>query len=123
MPRLNFNSDRGSAPLEIIGFGVLLMVPIMWFAINLLGAQNDQFAATAIAEHGLRAWAQADHPDSINFEIAVRQIAADFHEPKDRIKWMIDCAGIEPCAPRGQVVRLTVQVRNSSATAAMRWAK
>lgn len=123
MQRLNFKSDRGSAPLEIIGFGVLLMLPIMWFSIDLVGAQNDQFAATAIAEHGLRAWVQADHPNSQNFEIALRQIATDFHEPTDQVTFEIDCAGINPCAPRGQVVRLAVKVKQASATAAMRWGK
>ena len=123
MQRLNFKSDQGSAPLEIIGFGVLLMVPIMWFSIDLVGRQNDQFAAAAIAEHGLRAWVQADQPDSKNFETALRQIAADFHEPTDQIKWILDCAGIAPCEPQGQVVRLHVSVKQASATSVMRWSK
>ena len=123
MPRLNFKSDRGSAPIEIIGFGVLLMLPIMWFSIDLVGAQNDQFAATAIAEHGLRAWVQADQPDSQNFEIALRQIATDFHEPTDQVSFEFDCGGINPCAAQGQVVRLAIKVKQARATAVMRWSK
>ena len=123
MRRLNFSSETGSAPLEIIGYGVLLMLPIMWFSIDVVGRQNDQFAAAAIAEHGLRAWTQADQADSPNFEIAVHQIAADFHEPKEQVTWMLDCAGINPCLPAGQLIRLRVSVRQATATAAMRWSK
>jgi len=120
---LNFNSDRGSAPLEIIGFGVMLMLPIMWFSIDLVSAQNDQFAASAIAEHGLRAWVLADHTDGTNFEIALRQIATDFHEPQNQIKWMFDCGASNPCEPNNQVVRLSVSVKQAKATAVMRWSK
>ena len=121
MRRLNFKSEVGSAPIEIMGFGVVLMLPIMWFSIGIVGQQNDQFAAAAIAEYGLRAWVQADQPNSPNFEIALRQIATDFHEPSDQVTWIIDCAGIDPCAPKGQVVRLRISVKQASATAVMRW--
>jgi hypothetical protein len=99
------------------------MVPIMWFSIDIVGQQNDQFAAAAIAEHGLRAWVQAAEPDSKNFEIALRQITTDFHEPTNQVTWEVDCAGFDPCEPRGQVVRLRVHVKLASATAVMTWSK
>ena len=123
MQRLNFNSDRGSAPLEVIGYGILLMLPIMWFSIDIISQQHDQFAAAAIAEHGLRAWVQADHAQSKNFEIAIKQIAEDFHEPLTQVHWQMDCAGLEPCVPSGQVLRLKVDVKQATATAVMRWSK
>jgi hypothetical protein len=126
MQPLSFNSlrnERGSAPIEIIGFGVMLMVPAMWFSINLLAAQNDQFAAAAIAEHGLRAWVQTDVPNSKNFQLAVQQIAQDFHEPQNQIKWMVSCADPQPCAANGQLIRLEVSVKQAHAEAVMRWGK
>ncbi|MEO0023979.1 MAG: hypothetical protein RL196_420 [Actinomycetota bacterium] len=123
MPRLNFNSDRGSAPLEVLGYGIFLLLPITWFSIDIIGQQNDQFAATAMAEHGLRAWVQEDHAQSLNFETALAQIASDFHENRSDVSWQIDCAEVMPCLPKGQVIRLKVKVKQATATAVMRWSK
>ena len=123
MPRSNFKSERGSAAIEVLGFGVLLMIPIMWFGISVASAQNDQFAVAAIAEHGLRAWVQSDTADSARFEAAVAQIAQDFHEPKDQVTWMFDCGGFDPCVPANQTVRLEVRVQGAKASAVMRWSK
>jgi len=99
------------------------MIPIMWFGISMANAQNDQFAAAAVAEHGLRAWVLSSSPDSPSFERAVSEISADFHEPKDQVRWMFDCGGFDPCVPAGQTVRLEVSLRSAKATAFMRWTK
>ena len=121
MPRLNFNDEAGSALIEFVGLAALLMLPIMWFSIDMVAKQNDQFAATAMAEHGLRAWVQSDVADSSNFELAMQQIADDFQVTQAEIRWQVDCGEIQPCQPASQVVRLIVRVRDATATAVMRW--
>jgi len=123
MRRLNFNSESGSALIEFVGLSVALMLPVMWFSIDLIGKQNDQFAATAIAEHGLRAWVQSDAVGSSNFLHALEQITSDFHEAKSETSWQFDCGAVQPCRPEGQVVRLVVHVKSATASAVMRWAK
>jgi len=121
MPRLKFNSDDGSALIEFVGLSTFLMLPIMWFSIDLTAKQNDQFAATAMAEHGLRAWVQSSVADSPSFEQALTQIASDFHESDGDTHWEFDCGSNEPCQPLGQVVRLIVHVKEATASAVMRW--
>ncbi len=123
MQRLKFSSDGGSAAIELVAFSALLLLPSMWFSIDVISRQNDQFAANSIAEYALRAWVLADQPNSQNFEIAIKQIATDFHEAPKSVSWKVDCAGIDPCMPKGQVLRLRVTVNQASALVAMRWSK
>jgi hypothetical protein len=121
MQQPKYSSDSGSALIEFVALATLLMLPIMWFSIDLIGKQNDQFAATAMAEHGIRAWVQSATAESSSFEMAIRQIATDFHELESDVNWQVDCGPISPCEPRGQVLRLTVQVKAATASAVMRW--
>lgn len=54
MPSANFKGEEGSAVLEFIGFGLLLQVPMVLFASNLVLLQHDQLAAEAITRDVLR---------------------------------------------------------------------
>ena len=121
MPRPKYSSDAGSALIEFVAVATFLMLPIMWFSIDLIDKQNDQFAATAMAEHGIRALAQSATAESSSFEVVIKQIASDFREFESDVSWRVDCGPIVPCEPRGQVLHLIVQVKDATASAAMRW--
>ena len=129
MRRSNFNSEKGSAQVEFLGFGVVFIIPLMLFGIDVIGRQNDQFAAASIAEHSLRSLLLpiASNPNQglnfENFETTWHQIATDFHEPLEAIRFDLDCGHQGTCEPGGQPVILHVQVRQANATAVLRWSK
>lgn len=54
MLHVNFSDEEGSAVLDFIGFGLLLQLPLVLFANNLVMAQHDQLTAEAITRDALR---------------------------------------------------------------------
>ena len=51
---VNICSDRGSSPLEVVAWSVLLLAPITPM-LGIYQQLSDQLAAESIARHGLRA--------------------------------------------------------------------
>ncbi|MCF8528684.1 MAG: hypothetical protein K9G13_02095 [Aquiluna sp.] len=51
---MNIYSDRGSSPLEIVAWSVLLLLPVTPM-LEIYHQLSDQLAAESIARHGLRA--------------------------------------------------------------------
>jgi hypothetical protein len=123
MRPLKFSSETGSAPIEFLGFGVFLMIPVMLFSINIFQQQNDQFAAASIAEHGLRALTLNSDLRTDYLERTLGEIAADFHEPQTQVSWDFDCGGVVPCRAGGQLVQLRVRVKSAHSTAVSRWSE
>ena len=60
MRSVNFRSETGSAVIELIGFGLLLQIPLVMFATNLVLLQHDQLAAEAITRDVLRSFVLLD---------------------------------------------------------------
>lgn len=60
MRSVNFKGETGSAMLELIGFGLLLQIPLVMFATNLVILQHDQLAAEAITRDVLRSFVLLD---------------------------------------------------------------
>lgn len=87
MRSVNFKDDVGSAVLEFIGFGLLLQIPMMLFAINLVALQHDQLAAEAITRDALRSFVLLDREP---LERA-RQLAADYRVDPRRILLTVTC--------------------------------
>ena len=87
MPSANFKDDRGSAVIEFIGFGLLLQIPLVLFAISLVALQHDQLAAEAITRDSLRSYVL------LNREPLERaqQLAADYRLDPRRILVTITC--------------------------------
>ena len=56
MRSVNFKGETGSAVIELIGFGLLLQIPLVMLATNLLLLQHDQLAAEAITRDVLRSF-------------------------------------------------------------------
>jgi hypothetical protein len=68
---VNFRDERGSVVLEFIAFGLLLQVPMVMFAANLVSIQNDQLAAEAITRDVLRSFVlQGAEPSAVSREAA-----------------------------------------------------
>lgn len=60
MRSVNFKGETGSAVIELIGFGLLLQIPLAMFATNLVLLQHDQLAAEAITRDVLRSFVLLD---------------------------------------------------------------
>lgn len=110
LPKSEF-SNRGSAPLELVGFLALLMLPIAPMLV-LFGQISDQLAAESIARHGLRyaflASELASDPSALVGQ-ALQSLAQSWG--KELGDFEVFCG---PCGPGG-VVNLRVQVGSATA--------
>ena len=74
MQPVNFKGEQGSAVLELIGFGLLIQIPMAVLASHLVHLQHDQLAAEAITRDVLRSFVLFDAEPS-----AVAQLAASVY--------------------------------------------
>lgn len=113
---VDFGSDEGSALIDLVGFGLLLQIPILLFAISALEAQRQGIALESIARHGLRAFVLGSNFDSTSQ--VVRQLVTDFELEGLDVSWDIECSPDPSCDSPGTLVRIEVRIENRSAVAA-----
>lgn len=104
----DYSSEHGSAMLDLIGFGILLQVPILMFATLAIQSQQQSFAAEAIARHGLRAhvlW-----PDRLNTERVIGELAQDFGIAIERIDWRLGCKPDPNCLAPKSTAEIEVRI-------------
>jgi hypothetical protein len=106
------NDDSGSGAIELIGFGLILQVPLLLLAMQLLGFQHSQLAAEAIARNALRAWVVTKQDPNV----AAAQIAADFGLSQDQVTLTATCDP-QTCVGNPVLLRLQVQVAGAEAIA------
>jgi hypothetical protein len=87
----NFNDENGSAVIELLGFGILLQVPILMFATTMAELQRDQLAAQAISIQALRTHLQADNPQlAINsLEESIAEMSGNFGIPAGEVDYSL----------------------------------
>ena len=69
----NLFSEQGSAIVDLIGFGLMLQIPILMFATFAVSTQQQSFALESIARHALRAhslWPVRESTQAVAVEIA-----------------------------------------------------
>jgi hypothetical protein len=108
-------SDRGSAVVDFIGFGILLQIPILMFSTFVLSIQHQQFALEAIARHGIRAHVLV--PDRENTNRVISELATDFGLKQSDLAWNLSCAPDPKCVEPGSVARLQIKLGGLSAEA------
>jgi hypothetical protein len=120
MPRRRASTDRlgardhGSAALEFILVGVLLLVPIVYLILALGAIQEQTLGAESGARHIARALAQA--PDEAvareRADAVLRSIVAEYGLDGDRVELTVVClpAG-GPCPRAGATLVVTVRTR------------
>lgn len=71
--------ERGSAVVELIWLGILLLVPMLWIVVAVFQVQGGAFAVTSAARSAARAFALApsDASGRAAAEAAARQALAD----------------------------------------------
>jgi hypothetical protein len=108
-------SDRGSAIVDFIGFGVLLQIPVLMFSTFALSVQHEQFALEAIARHGIRAHVLV--PDRVNTVRVISELVADFGLDQSEVVWNLSCTPDPNCAEPGSIARLQINLGGLSAEA------
>jgi hypothetical protein len=101
-------SDRGSAIVDLIGFGVLLQIPILMFATLAIQTQQQSFAVEAIARHGLRAhvlW-----PDEASTALVISELAGDFGISVQRLEWNLRCRPDPSCKSSNTTAEIEVSL-------------
>ena len=71
--------ERGSALVEVVWLGILMMVPLVYVVLSVFEVQRGAFAVSAAARSAARAYALADSDEAGNAaaEAAVRAALAD----------------------------------------------
>jgi Flp pilus assembly protein TadG len=104
--------DQGSAAIEFVAIGVLLLVPLVYVVIALGRVQAAAFAADGSARAAARAFVTATDDDdgrrraAIAVQLGLRD--QGFTDPSDG-QLTVDCAA--PCLTPGNRVRVQVEVR------------
>ena len=101
-------SERGSAVVDLIGFGVLLQIPILMFATLAVQTQQQSFAVESIARHGLRAhvlW-----PERESTARVISELAFDFGISPNRLEWVISCRPDPACLVPDTTIEIEVQL-------------
>jgi hypothetical protein len=100
-----FSSDHGSAPLEFLGFGLLLQIPVLVMVINLASIQHDQLVADAICRDSLRSYLLLGAQP----ELTAARVAAEYGTPINRIKLQVICE-FGDCETEGNRIRVIAKV-------------
>lgn len=103
--------ERGSASVEFITAGLLLLLPLVYLVLVLAAVQAGALAAEASARTAARAFVL--HPDPAQAEAAadqaVRFVLADFGVAPEAVEVEVACDR-DDCFEPGALVRFTVSV-------------
>lgn len=112
-------SEQGSALVDLIGFGVMLQIPILMFATFAVSAQQQSLAVESIARHALRA--HSLWPVSENTQEVVIAIAVDFGISPERVSWNLWCTPNPNCLEPNTTARIEVRYEELVAHASQRF--
>ncbi|CAB4624445.1 unannotated protein [freshwater metagenome] len=104
--------------VDLIGFGVLLQIPILMFATLAVQTQQQSFAVEAIARHALRAHVLL--PDRNNTAQVVAELAQDFGIAKERLSWTLNCRPDPSCLKAGSTAEIEVRIGQAVAYSSQR---
>ncbi|MBN9159270.1 MAG: TadE family protein [Microbacterium sp.] len=112
--RLRHSSETGSAAVEFIGLGVILLVPLLYLVIALGAIQEEMLGVESAARHMARTMSAAtDGADATaRADAAVRSAIAEYAMDPDTVEVDIRCAprGAE-CPSAGATVVVTVTAK------------
>ena len=104
--------ERGSAPLEFIGVGLLLLVPLVYLVIALGAIQQQTLGAEAAARHAARAISLA--PDAASAlargDAVIASVVREYRMPEAAVSVGIECTPQgSNCPHAGATVRVVIQ--------------
>lgn len=103
--------ERGSAALEFIVGGVVLLVPIVYLVVTLGLIQSHALGVEAASRHVARAVASAESAEDADDRAAtiLDALAREYDIPRDSLAVDVSCVGTAAsCPAAGAIVRVTV---------------
>ena len=108
-------AERGSAIVELVWLGILLLVPLLWIVLSVSEVQQGAFGVTAAARSAGRAYALA--PDDASGRRAAEEVArralADQGLEDAPVRVAVTCTPYPHDCHNGTSV-ITVRIRSSS---------
>ena len=104
--------DYGSALVEVVWLGILLLVPLLWIVLSVFEVQRGAFAVSGAARAGARALsrAAAAAPGGSQAAAAIRQAMHD-QGADAPFRFTVSCPGSTTCHDRGAVITIRVYSR------------
>jgi hypothetical protein len=97
--------DTGSAAIEFLTVGLLLLVPLVYLVLTLGALQAASFAAEGVARHAARVYvlAPSDAEGRARMAASVATGLADWHLPASALRLGMACDPDDCRTPRGTV--------------------
>lgn len=107
-PGRRSRGDEGSALVELVWLGVLLLIPVVWILLSVFAVQNGAFGTSGAARAAGRAFALApdDASGAARAKAAAAQVFADQDVDGDP-RVSIKCS-IRPCHSGNAVITIVV---------------
>ncbi len=101
--------EDGSAIVEIVWLGVLLLVPLLWIVLSVFEVQRGAFAVTSAARSAARAYSLADTDPAgrAQAQAAIRQALDDQGGDDQDFTFDVSCGGGD-CHEAGAVITVRV---------------
>lgn len=107
-PPARRRDERGSALVELVWLGILLLVPVVWILLSVFAVQNGAFGTSGASRAAGRAFALApdDASGRARAEAAARQVFSDQGVDGDP-HVTISCT-VKPCHQGNAVITVVV---------------
>lgn len=108
-------SEEGSAVLDLIGFGVLLQIPVLMFATFAVTYQQQALAIDSISRHALRShvlW-----PEEKTTQLLVNDLVKDFGLESKKLTWKLRCLPDPDCLAPNTTIEILVSYGDLNAYA------
>jgi len=111
MRRSSISNERGSASLEFLTVGVILLVPLVYLVLAVAAIQGGALAVEGAARHAARVAVVASDQASADAAVdrVVRVALADYGVEAPEASVTVDCDA--DCAEPGTRVQVTVTAR------------
>ncbi|MGO1522573.1 MAG: hypothetical protein ACTHWO_02455 [Nesterenkonia sp.] len=112
MSSTEFSDEEGSALIEFLALGLLLLLPAVWFLLAVAEVQASSYAAVGAADQAAKMHTTGDVDPgerAARSEAAVSAALADFGISAERAEISRQCS--PSCEAEGALVGYTVEIR------------
>ena len=113
MTRVRLGAQQGTALVELVWLGILLLVPLLWIVLSVFEVQRGAFAVSGAARAAGRAYALApnDAVGRAHAEAAARQVMADQGVGEQPLGLVVSCAPAGDCHAPGTMITVDLRSR------------